>query len=354
MAFGPGPRVGLDIGTSAVRAARVSKGGKEGASLVRFGQVALPAGAVDGGEIRDPETVSEAISQLWKREKFKTKHATVGVANQRVVVRQVDLPYMDEKELRSSIRYHVAEHIPMSVEEAELDFQIIDDFVTDNQEHMMRVLLIAASRDMVGALVDAVVAAGLQPVGVDLTPFAVARAVSEAARGEVGMAGAEAIIDIGAGITNIIVHHNGEPRFVRILLIGGDDATTALMDGLDISFEEAEARKLDFGRGVGTDNVEEIVLTRVDSLVSEIQGSIDYYLSLDDSEPVASVIVTGGGSLTPGLVERLQESLGTEVRRGRPLAEMAVKKSGLTSEQIQEIEPLAATAVGLALGASAK
>ena len=99
MALGGGTRVGLDIGTSAVRAALVA-GGKGGHSLVKFGQVALPPGAVEGGEIRDPGAVSEAISQLWKRAKFKSKNAIVGVANQRVVVRQVDLPFMEEKDPR--------------------------------------------------------------------------------------------------------------------------------------------------------------------------------------------------------------------------------------------------------------
>jgi type IV pilus assembly protein PilM len=353
MALSASPRIGLDIGTSAVRAAWVTAG-RNGRSLMRFGQVALPSGAVEGGEIRDPGAVSEAINQLWKRAKFKSKNAIVGVANQRVVVRQVAIPYMDEKELRQSIRFQVGEHIPMPVDEAELDFQVIDDYMTENQEHMMRVLLVAAARDMVRSLVDAVSAAGVHPAGVDLTPFAVARAVSQVARGESGVAGAEAVIDVGAGVTNIIVHHNGEPRFVRILLVGGDDATAALTDELDVSFEEAEAMKLDLGRGVGSDQARKVLNARVDALVAEIQGSIDYYISLEDSEPVTSVVIAGGGSLTPGLVQKLETSLGTQVRRGTPLTEMGVSKSGLTTEQVAQIDPVAAAAVGLALGASTK
>lgn len=353
MALSTAPRIGLDVGTSAVRAAWVS-GGKGGRSLVKFGQVALPSGAVEGGEIRDPEAVAGAISQLWKRAKIKSKNAVIGVANQRVVVRQVDLPHMDEKELRNSLKFQVAEHIPMPVEEAELDFQIIDDFMTEEGHHMIRVLLVAASSDMVHSVLGAVSAAGLTPAGVDLTPFAVARAVSQSARGESGVAGAEAVIDVGAGVTSIIVHHNGEPRFVRMLLIGGDDATEALAESADVTFEEAEALKLDLGRGVGSDEAQKVLAAKVNALVSEIQGSIDYYLSLEDSEALASVIVTGGGSLTPGLVERLEGSLGTTVRRAAALGEMSVKKSGLTDEQVAQIEPVAAAAVGLAMGATSK
>jgi type IV pilus assembly protein PilM len=207
---------------------------------------------------------------------------------------------------------------------------------------------------MVGAIVDAVSIAGLRPAAVDLTPFAVARAVSQAARGEAGLNGAEAIIDVGAGVTNIVVHHNGEPRFVRILLIGGDDATNALADEMDVSFDEAEAVKLDLGRGVGIPELRMLLDGRVGDLVREIRGSIDYYSSLEDSEPVVSVVITGGGSLTPGLIDRLENSLGTQVRKGAPLSDVALGKSGLTDEQVLQIQPVAAAAVGLALGASSK
>jgi type IV pilus assembly protein PilM len=353
MALGASPKIGLDIGSSAVRAAWVG-GGRGGRSLVRFGQVALPPGAVEGGEIRDHETVSEAVSQLWKRSKLKSKNAVVGVANQRVVVRQVDLPHMEEKELRSSIKFQVADHIPMPVEEAELDFQILDDYMSEDGQHMMRVLLVAAATDMVESYLSVLTSAGLSPAGVDVTPFAVARAVSQVARGETGVAGAEAVIDIGAGITNILVHHNAEVRFVRILLVGGDDATASLADALDIPFEEAEAVKLDLGRGVGSEEAHTIVDRHVDSLVREIQGSIDYYLSLEDSEPVGSVVVTGGGSLTEGFVQKLEASLGTEVVRSSTLTEMNVSKSGLTGEQIAQVEPVSAAAVGLAMGVSSR
>lgn len=347
------PVIGLDIGTSAVRAAQVTPG-RKGSAMSAFGQVALPPGAVVDGEIRDAATVSQAVSQLWKRAKLRSKKVVIGVANQRVVVRQVDLPYQEEKEFRGSLRFMAADHIPMPVENAELDFQMIGEYTNDAGDRMMRILLVAAASDMVQSFVEAVVAAGIEPVSVDLAPFAVARAVSSAARGEVGMAGAEAIVDVGAGVTNIVIHHSGEARFVRILLIGGDEITSALVDQMSLSTEEAEAVKLDLGRGVGTPEAHKILRDQVEALVQEIQGSLDYYLSQEDSEPIVSVIVTGGGSLTPGLVERLQETARVQVRRATPLAELDASKSGLTAEQIAQVEPVAAAAVGLALGTTAR
>ena len=342
--------IGLDIGTSAVRAAQVvaTRGG--GYSLVGFGQVALPPGAVGDGEVRDPEPVSEAISQLWKRAKLRTKRAVIGVANQRVVVRTVDFPFMDEKDFRSSLRFQAADHIPMPIEDAQLDFQTIGEYTTDSGDHMMRVLLVAAATDMVEGFVGAAAGGGVEASAVDLTPFAVARAVSGTARGEVGMAGSEAVVDVGAGVTNIVIHHNGEPRFVRILLVGGDDATSALADELGVSFDEAEALKLDLGRGVGSPETQQVLGMRVDALVDEIRGSIDYYMSQEESEPLASIILTGGGSLTPGLLDRLEQATQMEVIRARPLSELDVGRSGLTPEQVAQVEPVIGAALGLAIG----
>ena len=353
MAFGGGSFVGLDIGTSAVRAAQVT-GGRGAPSLISFGQVPLPVGAVADGEIQDPGPVSEAIGQLWKRVKIKSKKAVVGIANQRVVVRQVELPFQEEKEFRESARFQVADFIPMSVETAEIDFQILEDYVIEEGNHMMRVLLVAAATDMVESFIATTAAGGIDPVGIDLAAFAVARAVSPSARGDSGSAGAEAVVDIGAGVTNIMVHDNGEPRFVRILLTGGDNATSALAQELDVSSEEAEAVKLDLGREVGPDRAKQVLAGKVEELVEEIRSSLEYYLSQADSQPFSSLMLTGGGSLAPGIVEGLEQAMQVPIERSAPLAGMNISKSGLTEEQVAQVEPVAAVAVGLAMGATRK
>lgn len=342
--------VGLDIGTSAVRGAAISSSSSS-RSLVGFGQVALPPGAVVGGEVREPAAVSEAIAQLWKRAKFGSRKAYLGIANQRVLVRQVDFPALEEKEFRSSLRYMAADQIPMPVETAQLDFQILEEFTSDAQEHMMRVLLVAAATEMVEAVVESVTAAGIEPLGVDLSPFAVARAVSPVARGEIGLAGSEAVVDIGAGVTSILVHNNGEPRFVREVLIGGDEITEAIATNAHLTYEEAEAVKLDLSRGVGSDDVREILDQRTSLLVEEIRSSFDYYATLADSDPILSVVVTGGGSLTPGLIDKLDDALRIKIQPAAYFADLQTKKSGLTPEQLQQVEPLAGVAVGLAMGA---
>jgi type IV pilus assembly protein PilM len=123
---------------------------------------------------------------------------------------------------------------------------------------------------------------------------------------------------------------------------------------LGVEFEEAEAVKLDLGRGVGTEEARRILDRQVDLVIDEIRGSLDYYLSQEESEPVSSVILTGGGSLTAGLQQKLEKILKTQVTQGSPLSQLNVSKSHLTQEQVAQVEPVSAAAVGLALGALIK
>src|SRR6266516_1974192 len=108
-------RVGLDIGSTGVRAAELAMRGTP-PTLVRVGQVPLPAGAVASGEVRDANVVAEAIRELWRRGKFGSKEVILGVANQRVVVREVSLPWLADKELRASLPFQVQEYVPIPLE----------------------------------------------------------------------------------------------------------------------------------------------------------------------------------------------------------------------------------------------
>ena len=136
--------VGLDIGTSGVRAAELTFG-KGVSTLQRFGQVALPTGAVKDGEVVDPDTVAGALKQLWSQARFSSKKVVVGVANQKVVVRQVDLPWLPPDELKKSLSFQVQDFIPIPVEQAILDYHPIEEVVDDSGSRALRVLLVAAA-----------------------------------------------------------------------------------------------------------------------------------------------------------------------------------------------------------------
>src|SRR5947209_12462473 len=139
--------VGLDIGTTGVRAAQLSWS-KDSTKLERFGQIALPPGAVRDGEVVDPQAVAAALKELWGGVKFSTKKVIVGIANQKVVVRQVDLPWMPLPELRKSLAFQVADVIPIPIEQAVLDLHPLEEITGEDGSRRQRVLLVAASRDM--------------------------------------------------------------------------------------------------------------------------------------------------------------------------------------------------------------
>jgi type IV pilus assembly protein PilM len=353
-----GNAVGLDIGTSGVRAAELTVG-KGAATLHRFGQVALPVGAVRDGEVVDVAAVSEAIKHLWATAKFSTKKVVLGVANQKVIVRQVDLPFMPEAELRKSLDLHVADYIPIPVEQAILDFHPLETVTNESGARSLRVLLVAATRDMVMTALEAAKGADLQPLQVDLTPFAVLRALAQVDHtgAQPGMAGgAEAIVDVGATVTNIVIHQNGVPRFVRILLMGGDHVTDAVSERLGVPFEQAVAVKQQLGmspvRGeiVSEHPAARVVEASATSFLEEVRGSLDYYLAQPASVPLQRVVLSGGGARLGGLAQRLAAAARLPVHPGAAMASLRIGKTGLTPEQLSYVEPQIAVPVGLALG----
>ncbi|HVE46368.1 MAG TPA: type IV pilus assembly protein PilM [Acidimicrobiales bacterium] len=345
--------VGLDIGSYAVRAVELSVGGGEPV-LHRFAQVTLPPGAVRDGEVVDIGAVAAAIRRLWSEGGFKGKKAVVGVANQRVIVRQAELPAMSEADLETALRFEAQELIPIPVEDAILDFQILDDYISGTEEPRMRILLAAAQRDMVRGHLAAVEGGGLGATAIDLIPFALVRAVLGSAAPSLGMdGGAEAIVCIGGDVTNVVVHEQGVPRFVRILLVGGDDITEAIARDLDVELDEAEdlKRRADpSSRDRLVSRAGQVVGDRLAPLVEEIRGSLDYYLAQSQSSPISRVTITGGGSRITGLMERLQSQLGGSVEPARPLAGVRTSETGFSDSELAALEPLLTVPIGLALG----
>ncbi len=326
--------------------------GKERVSLDKFGQVALPDGAVRDGEVVDAEAVAKALRQLWSQVKFSSKKVTVGVANQKVIVRQVDLPWMPPAELKESLAFQVQDFIPIPVEHAVLDFHPLEELTSSAGVRVVRGLLVAASREMVMGLVGAVQKAGLTPEAVDLTSFAVLRS---AVRGDALGTDVDALVDIGARVSNIVIHQGGVPRFVRILLLGGQDVTDAIADRMGIPVLEAEAIKQRMDLDLPSDEVDAVARRAVEgaasAFVDEVRGSLDYFMASSGSGPIGRLVLTGGGSRLGGLATRLSEATRLPVQPGRPISDLAHGKSALTDEQISFVEPQATVPVGLALGA---
>jgi type IV pilus assembly protein PilM len=344
--------IGLDIGSTAVRAVELDNGGGR-PTLLRMAQQPLPAGAVVGGEIRDPRLVSDAIRELWHLGKFHGRQVVLGVGNQRVVVREVVLPWLEEKELRESLPFQVREFVPIPIEEAVLDYQVVDEFQQEGR-HMIRVMLAAAHKGMVQRMIEAVEGARLEAVGVDLIPFAIVRSAGsngDRALQEDGDPSDEALVDIGAEVSSICVHSHGHPRFVRIVPWGGHNVTAAVAKSLGLS--EPDAEKVKRGQepesaGDTDERVKEISHQVVSAFADDLRSSLDFYRTQNPGANIGHVLLTGGGSKLPGLNDVIKERLSAAVETGHPFKRVSVPDD-LPQDAMTEAEPLLAVAVGLAI-----
>jgi type IV pilus assembly protein PilM len=345
--------IGLDVGTNAVRAVELSFG--RGRPLVRrMGQVALPVGAVVAGEVVDPPTVAAALRRLWREAGFSSRSVVVGVANQRVVARMAEFPSLPDEELRSSLPYQVQDLIPIPVDDAQLDFHVVERFERAGQE-MVRVLLVAAHRDMVRSLLAALDGANLTASGIDLVPAALIRAVHDPGSwlsDESADGGQEVVVGVGAGVTNVVVHDNGVPQFVRTLPTGGLAVTEALASDFGVEQDVAEGIKRGGDGGLATaeavrvDDVASLALT---PLASEVAGSLDFHLAQIEGSQLRRAVLTGGGARLRSLRGLLEDQLGVPVVAADPFAQLQVGTTGLAPELVAASADIFTVAVGLAL-----
>ena len=348
--------VGLDIGMTCVRGAELEFGpggpsSSTPAKLVRYGEIQLPLGAVRDGEVAESGIVSGALRQLWQQAKFSTKNVVIGVGNQRVVVRELDLPWMPIAQIRASLPFQVKELLPMSTDEALLDYYPTDEHESDTGR-TFRGMLVAAQRDTVNANVLAVEGAGLQAMMVDLNGFALLRSVI---RGDLTQQ-TVGLVDVGASITTIVVVDHGVPRLVRVLPLGGMNVTTSVASALGIAAAEAEAvkRQIGFGQAVGPEHATaaEAISVVTQTLIESIRNTFVYYSGNNPGAGLDLAVLTGGGAHLPGFGQYLSSATRLPVALGDPLAGLRIAKS-LDRASLVGSESLVALSVGLAFGVAA-
>lgn len=287
-----GVSIGLDISTGSIKVAEVNASRKE-PILTNLAIIMLPEGAVRDGEIDSAETVSTYLKELWKQNRISKRRVVLGIANQKVIVRPMDLPYMPEEELANAVKYQVQEFIPIPIDDAIVDYEVVDEYMTGEEERMQTVLLAAAHREMITAFMDACTSAGLVPEAVELKAFAMVRSLIKKEyqflEEETESPGSVCLINIGAGICNVAVVKENTPRFVRMLMRGGDYFTKLLCDNLKLSPIEAEEIK----RGRSTDPEANNLLQReIQAFVGEIRRSLEYYISQSQERDLNKVILS--------------------------------------------------------------
>jgi Tfp pilus assembly PilM family ATPase len=452
--FGAGKKtsVGIDIGSRSIRLVKLTAS-KGKPVLSTLGSISMPKGAVSGGEIVDIQTVAESIQSLMKKVGLKDKNVVLGVGNQRVIVRLVEMAYMEPKELASAIKFQAQDFIPIPVEDAIIDYEIIDDYINEEGERLLQIILVAAHRGMVSLFIEAAEKAGLKPEIIDINAFAVARSLlrstelikpeeatyliergdsevdtkisadeyplsndaeeslptqeninsqnydeqvdnnilsEEADRsfeidgsvftdedegppritdgyGEPNYQEQEkeviALIDIGADITNVCVVEDDAVKFVRVIGIGGDDWTDAVVEIMGVSFDEAEDLKVRIGLPPlsgdrylevpgeyldKADTVFNILEKEIIRFISEIRRSFEYYISQSGGNRITKVFFCGGSSSLKNLSSYLEKGLDVVVGRVSPFGGVYIPPR-LREQLAHEDEASYTIALGLAL-----
>lgn len=370
--------VGLDIGSTAVRAVELKAGRRP--SLAHAGAVELPLGAVEAGSVKNAAAVTDALKQLWHRARISDKSVRLGVGSSSVLVRQLELDWMAPADLRKALRYQVAELLPVSVDDANIDHVLLGeherlDPETGAPKRYVRILLVATARGAVDELVRCVRAAGLRPQVADLAALGLVRASARATRVARAEPQTEVIVDIGADKIAVAVHTGGTPHFVRVVPgLGSALLTRGLVERTGCTWEEAERLKRDRtlplssealvvvgaqqqpgsdgvdGRHLpADDHVARILLMGARQMMAEVRATLDFHASTDPDHPPTQVLLTGGGSYLGGLVELARVTLDRPTARLEPASVLPRLKGrrgarGMAAEDASLVVPL-----GLAL-----
>ncbi|AYF97577.1 type IV pilus assembly protein PilM [Protaetiibacter intestinalis] len=344
--------VGLDFGRGVIRAAEVQGAATARPSLVRYHQIPIPETAVDRGDVVDKDTVASALKQLWVQAGFKTKKVIVGVGNSRVLVRELAVPKMPMNRIRETLPFQVQDVLPVPVNEALLDFYPVAETLDDGKP-VITGLLVAAIKESVLSTVEAVEAAKLEPVDVDLVPFALHRALMVGNAAE----GTAALVHIGAETTIVLISINGVPAFVRIIQNGSDDINRALVTRLNMEPTQAEYIKRQFGlstQGAGAElrPAFEVIYEATGDLVVAIRNTLSFYLSSKPGATVERILLSGGGSALNGFATALADATRIPVRAPGQVERLAIARSVDQDQLARGIAGLP-VAAGLTLGSKA-
>lgn len=328
--------VGLKIGASQIAAAQVAN--KGGPRVVRMARMPLERGIIVGGELRESEELVAALKIFFRKNKLPRNCVRLGISNNRIGVRTFEITGIeDPKQLGNAIRFRAQETLPIPLDEAVLDYRILEDRVDEDGVHTRRVLLVVAHRELVDRYVAACRKAGLKLIGIDLEAFALLRALGDPSRPPAAAEDAGLVcISIGHDRSTLAVSDGRVCDFARVLAWGGSTLDIALARALDLTpsetepikrelslFEEGEAAGLDARR---TALARDAIAAEIQSFARELVASLRFYQEQPGSLGIAEILITGGAAEFGGLAYELERLIGVTVRVADPLERVKVPR----------------------------
>jgi type IV pilus assembly protein PilM len=340
--------IGLDIGSSAVKAVELQPHGSK-FRLSSFGYAELPSEAIVQGSFMNAPEIARAIGEACAMLRTRTRAVATSVSGHSVIVKRISLPSQTRDELDETIRWEAEQYIPFDINEVNIDHQVLQEDGADGQ---MDVLLVAVKKDLIDDYQSAITDAGYTLKVMDVDAFAVGNAYEHCYQPEDG--DVTALVDIGASVINMNVMAGSVPVFTRDITTGGNQYTEEIQKTLNISFDEAERIKLGGRRGevskdVVPQEVQEAMREVSEQLVGEVQRSLDFYRATTSSSRVDRLLLCGGAASAPGLDRLFEERLGIKVEVVDPFRRIEIGSGAGDEDRIRELGPSLCVALGLAM-----
>jgi len=339
--------VGLDIGSSALKAVELKAVGK-GFRVAAFAHEELPPDSIVDGAIIDSAAVADAIHRLFENKAFKSKEVAASLSGNAVIVKKINLPVMTQAELADSIYWEAEQYIPFDIQDVNLDYQILDAGGGPDSTGTMEVLLVAAKKEKIADYTGVISQGGRTPVVVDVDAFALQNAYEMNYGPEAGEI--VVLLNAGASAININILSGGQSLFTRDVSMGGNTYTEAVQKELNLTYDTAELAKRGAPvDGVSFEDVKPVLHAMTENVLLEIQKTFDFFKATASSDRIDRILLSGGASSVDGFAEALQERFNAPVELFDPFKKITFDSKKLGVVDAERLAPTAAVAVGLAL-----
>jgi type IV pilus assembly protein PilM len=335
--------VGLDIGSSAIKAIELKPTGK-GYRVSAIGVAPVPPDSIVDGAIIDSAAVTAAVRRVLANKAFRCKEVAASLSGNAVIVKKINLPQMTEQELAESIYWEAEQYIPFDIQDVNLDYEISD---RDSGQGTMGVLLVAAKKDKITDYTNVITQAGRTAAVVDVDAFALQNAYEANYGFEPGRV--VVLLNAGASAINVNIVSGLQSVFTRDVSLGGNAFTEAVQKELGLPFETAEQLK----RGQHPDaalydDAKAVLRAMTDNALLEVEKTFDFFKATALNDQIDRIVLSGGSSRVEGFAEALHERFGAAVERFDPFRQVSFdgKRLGASAD---EMAPVAAVALGLAL-----
>lgn len=343
MFFGSKKILGLDIGSTSIKIAELDVG-RAGATLQSFMMIPMPPGALGTGEINDPVTIGSVLQKAVRDLKSKRKSVAIGMWGTSVIIKRISIPKVDKKLIMEQLKFEAEQHIPFDINNVTLSYHLLP--FTSNPD-TIDILLIAAQNEVIRQYMQTVETSSLKTSVVDVAGFALAN-IFELNYGKLANE-VIALLNVGSQVTNFVAVQNGEVIFCRDVPVGGSSYNSELSKNFGLTYQEAESLKLSAAKGQEVpEGVSQTIAQVNEQILEEIRSSIDFLTVTNQGLKMNRCWYTGGGSLTPGLIDKMSHSLDMKFETLNPYRKVSVGRK-VNMGYLQQVAPFVSVALGLGL-----